>query len=91
MFKEHDFQYAMENTRVVVTPQSAIETFGTTRFHFSLVTEPLDEVETVRIRSGTIEAERPRILSPTHFSKVLLEGFGEEARDFADWLEVAIE
>lgn len=87
MFKEHDFQYAMENTRVVVTPQSAIETFGTTRFHFSLVTEPLDEVETVRIRSGTIEAERPRILSPTHFSKVLLEGFGEEARDFADWLE----
>lgn len=87
MFKDHDFQYAMENTRVVVTPQSAIATFGTTRFHFSLVTEPLDEVETVRIRSGTIEAERPRILSPTHFSRVLLEGFGEEARDFADWLE----
>jgi hypothetical protein len=87
MIPEHDFHYAMENTRVVVRPQSAIETFGTTRFHFSLVTEPLDEVETVRIRSGTIEAERPRILSPAHFSKVLLEGFGEEAREFADWIE----
>lgn len=87
MFQEHDFHYAMENTRIVVPPRSAIETFGTTRFHFSLVTEPLDEVETIRIRSGTIEAERPRILSPVHFRKVLLEGFGEEARDFADWLE----
>ena len=87
MITEHDFHYAMENTRVVVSPQSAIETFGTTRFHFCLVTEPLDEVETVRIRSGTIEAERPRILAPTHFSKLLLEGFGEEARNFADWLE----
>ena len=57
MFKDHDFQYAMESTRVVVTPHSAIETFGTTRFHFNLVSELLDEVDTVRIRTGTIEAE----------------------------------
>ena len=87
MFKEHDFQYAMENTRVVVPPRNGIETFGTTRFHFSLVTEPLDEVNTVRIRDGRIEAERPRILSPHHYSKLLLEGFGEDARDYADWIE----
>ena len=87
MFQEHDFHYAMENTRIVVPPRSAIETFGTTRFHFSLVTEPMDEIETVRIRSGTIEAERPRILSPANVRKVLLDGFGEEARDYADWLE----
>jgi hypothetical protein len=87
MFKEHDFHYAMENTRVVVSPDSAIETFGTTRFNFSLVSELLDEVESVRIRTGTIEAERPRILSPSHFTKVLLDGFGDEAREFADWIE----
>jgi len=87
MFKDHDFHYAMENTRVVVTPHSAIETFGTTRFHFHLVSELLDEVDTVRIRTGTIEAERPRILTAQHFSKVLLEGFGEEAREFAEWME----
>jgi hypothetical protein len=87
MFKPHDFHYAMENTRVVAAPQSAIETFGTTRFHFHLVTELLDEVDSVRIRSGTIEAERPRILTAQHFSKVLLEGFGEEAREFAEWME----
>jgi len=77
----------MENTRVVVSPQTGIETFGTTRFHFSLVSELLDEVDTVRIRNGRIEAERPRIVAPQHFSKLLLEGFGENARDYADWVE----
>lgn len=87
MIRPHDFQYAMENTRVVVAPSQAIETFGTTRFHFFLVSELLDEVDQVRVRSGTIEAERPRILSPAHFSKLLLDGFGDRARDFADWLE----
>ena len=77
----------MENTRVVVSPQSGIETFGTTRFHFSLVSELLDEVDTVRIRKGRLEAERPRIVSPHHFSKLLLDGFGESAREYADWIE----
>jgi hypothetical protein len=87
MYQEHDFHYAMENTRVVVSPQSSIETFGTTRFQFSLVTELLDEVGAVRIRAGRIEAERPRIVAPQHFSKLLLDGFGEEAREYADWVE----
>ena len=87
MYQEHDFHYAMENTRVVVSPQGAIETFGTTRFQFALVSELLDEVGAVRIRNGRIEAERPRILAPQHFSKLLLEGFGEEARGYADWVE----
>lgn len=87
MYQEHDFHYAMENTRVVVRPRNAIETFGTTRFQFSLVTELMDEADTVRIRSGRIEAERPRIVAPQHFSKLLLEGFGERAREAADWIE----
>lgn len=87
MYQEHDFHYAMENTRVVVSPHGAIETFGTTRFQFALVSELLDEVGAVRIRNGRIEAERPRILAPQHFSKLLLEGFGEEARGYADWVE----
>ncbi|MEI6033999.1 MAG: hypothetical protein WCS65_06945 [Verrucomicrobiae bacterium] len=87
MFQEHDFHYAMENTRVVVSPQSGIETFGTTQFRFSLVSELLDEVDTVRVRNGRLEAERPRIVSPHHFSKLMLDGFGEEAREYADWLE----
>jgi len=87
MYQEHDFHYAMENTQIVVSPRSAIETFGTTRFHFSLVSELLDEIDAVRVRQGRIEAERPRIVAPQHFSRMLLEGFGDEARDYADWVE----
>lgn len=87
MIEEHDFHYAMENTRVVVQPERLIETFGTTSFRFLLVSELMDEVNSVRIRGGRIEAERPRIMSPHHFTKLLLDGFGESARGYADWFE----
>ncbi len=85
--EEHDFQYALENTRVVVAPQRAIETFGSTSFRFLLVSELMDDVNTVRVRGGRIEAERPRIVSPHHFSKLLLDGFGESARGYAEMIE----
>jgi len=87
MMEEHDFKYALENTRVVVQPRGAIETFGSTSFKFLLVSELMDEVNAVRVRGGRIEAERPRIMSALHFKKLLLEGFGESAREYADWLE----
>lgn len=87
MFSEDDFQYAVENTRVILAPQRRIETFGSTSFRFYLVTELMDRVNEVRVRDGRIHAERPQILTPGHLSHLLLEGFGEEARNFADWLE----
>lgn len=87
MIEPHDFQYAIENTRVVVLPKDLIETFGTTSFSFLLVSELMDDVNAVRVRGGKVEAERPRIVSPHSFQKLALEGFGESARDFADWLE----
>jgi hypothetical protein len=79
-----DLTYALENTRVIVEPRQAIATFGQTSFDFQLVTEPMDEVGTVCIRSGQLHAERPRILAPDYINKILLEGFGEQAREFAD-------
>ncbi len=87
MIEEHDFNYAMENTRVVVAPRGVIETFGTTSFQFLLVSELMDEVNAVRVRGGRIEAERPRIMSPHNFRKLLLDGFGDGARGYADWME----
>lgn len=87
MIEPHDFQYAMENTRVVVAPKDLIETFGTTSFRFFLVSELMDEVDSVRVRGGRMEAERPRIVSPHTLQKLALDGFGESARDFADWVE----
>ena len=87
MIKADDFHYAMENTRVVVAPTQAIETYGQTSFSFRLVTEPMDAVGCVRLRRGVIHAERPRILAPQYISRLLLEGFGERAQGFAGWME----
>lgn len=87
MIREDDFNYAVENTRVVRPPEQAIQTFGTTSFRFMLVTELMDHVDRVRVRDGRIHAERPTIVAPQHFSKLMLEGFGENAREFADFLE----
>jgi hypothetical protein len=87
MIKEDDFHYALENTRILVAPNQAIETYGQTSFHFRLVTEPMDETGCVRLRQGIIHAERPRIIAPHYISRLLLEGFGNRARDFAGWME----
>lgn len=86
MIKADDFSYAMENTRVVIAPGNMIETYGQSSFRFRLVSEPMDEVGHVRLRKGVIHAERPRILAPHYVNRLLLEGFGERAREFADWM-----
>jgi len=87
MISEDSFQYALENTKVVFAPERRIDTFGNTNFRFHLVTELMDRIGVVRVRDGRIEAERPQIITPGHYSKMLLEGFGEQAQNFADWLE----
>lgn len=87
MTSPDDFTYALENTRVIVEPRRAIETFGQTSFRFQLVTEPMDQVGSVRIRTGQLHAERPRILAPQHISKLFLEGFGEQSQEFATLFE----
>ena len=63
MFNADDFQYAMENTQVIVSPERRIETFGNVNFRFYLISELMDEVNHVRIRDGRIEAQRPEILT----------------------------
>ena len=87
MIRPDDFNYALENTKVLLRPSTAIETFGTTVFRFHLVTEPMDEVGAVRLRKGMIHAERPRIMTSSHLGRMMLEGFGERAGRFASWLE----
>jgi len=86
MMRKDDFDYAIENTQVILAPEQQIATFGTTSFHFYLISELMDRVDQVRIRNGKIHAERPQILTPEHFSRLLLEGFGEKAQRYADQL-----
>jgi len=80
------FQYALENTQVILAPQRRIETFGSTSFHFYLVSELMDSVNQVRVRDGKIDAERPQIVTPGDYSSMMLEGFGDKAQAFADWM-----
>ena len=77
----------MENTQVIVAPERRIETFGRVDFHFYLISELMDEANQVRVRDGQIQAERPQIVTAANCARLLLEGFGEPAREFATWME----
>jgi hypothetical protein len=84
MLTPDDFTYALENTRVLLAPSQRLDTFGTSRFDYFLVTEEMDAVNLSRVREGHINAERPQIMTPQNMSKLLLEGFGDQGRRFAE-------
>src|SRR5438477_11225217 len=81
-----DFDYALENTRVILAPEHQIATFGSTSFNFYLISELMDRVNQVWIRNGKIQAERPQIVTPEHYCRLLLEGFGDKAERYVDQL-----
>ncbi len=83
---DDDFQYAVENTRVIVAPEQQIATFGSTSFRFYLISELMDQVNEIRVRDGRIHADRPQILTPEHYCRLLLEGFGDKAARYAEIL-----
>ncbi len=87
MYSDDDIQYALETTKILHEPDRRIDTFGTTSFQFILVSELMDSVSEVRIRNGTIDADRPRILRPDGYEDLNLEGFGEQAEAFKDWFK----
>ncbi len=80
MPSQDDIHYALETTRVLREPDRRIDTFGETRFEFQLISELMDRAGEVRIRSGQVEAQRPRILRPEAYRDVELEGFDPSAR-----------
>ena len=86
MPSQDDIQYAMETTRVLHEPDHRIQTFGETRFEFQIISEPMDQVGTVRIRTGEVEAMKPRILRPEPYRDLELEGFDPSARARLDAL-----
>lgn len=86
MLSQDDFQYALENTRVILPPEKRLETFGTSVLNYFLITEDMDRVNVSHVREGSIVAERPQIISPENIAKLLLEGFGEQGEMFADMI-----
>ena len=86
LMTQDDFQYAVENTRVILAPEQQIATFGSTSFRFYLISELMDRVNEIRVRDGQIHAERPQILAPDYYYRLLLDGFGDKAHEYVDQL-----
>jgi len=84
---QFDFWYAVNNTEVISVPEQRLETFGATVVNYHLVTELMDSVDKVRVREGKLKAFRPEIITPPSITDDMLDGFGEEARRYADWLQ----
>jgi len=82
-----DFWYAVNNTEVVLMPHRHLETFGATMLNYHLISELMDSVTQIRIREGRIRASQPQIITPEAYSQTVLEGFGEEAHQYIDWLK----
>ena len=87
MPSEFDIQYALENTHVLYEPDRRIDTFGTTQFEFQIVSELMDQVDTVRVRTGRIEAQKPLIMRPDANADFDFEGFSPQAEAFGRWLK----
>lgn len=84
---EFDFWYAVNNTEIVVLPSRHIETFGNTIINYHMVCELMDDTSKVRVREGRMQALRPQIITPSSYANTMLEGFGEEARRYLEWLK----
>jgi hypothetical protein len=87
MYSPDDIQYALETTSVLYEPDRRIDTFGTTRFEFQLLSELMDSVGHVRIRTGEVEASQPTIIRPGPYQEIEFEGFGDDAQRFSKWLQ----
>ncbi|MEN9360584.1 MAG: hypothetical protein RL095_2119 [Verrucomicrobiota bacterium] len=78
--------YAVNQTRVLVEPRRTLETFGASRIDYVIACEALDRPGLVRLREGVVTSARPRLLLPGMLAQELLDGFGDEARAYAEWL-----
>jgi len=85
--KQFDFWYAVNNTELVSTPTSRLETFGDTIVNYYLVSELMDDIDKVRVREGHLKALKPEIITPQALGQIDLDDFGPEARKYGDWLK----
>jgi hypothetical protein len=79
-----DIWYAAKTTQIVYMLPKLLETFGESRINYTVVSEDLDAVNRVRLRSGIVTAERPKIITPGYFVNQAVENFGADARRYFD-------
>jgi len=83
-----DFWYAINNTEIIAMPTRQLETFGSTILNYHVISEMMDSISQVKVREGRIQSYRPQILVPgsSSYQNAVLEGFGEEAERYVDWM-----
>ena len=62
--KQFDFWYAVNNTKLITSPSSKLETFGDTIVNYTLICENMDNINKISIREGQIKALKPSIITP---------------------------
>lgn len=85
MNAEFERWYAAKSARFILEPSHRLETFGSTLVNYHLLSELADHPGKVRIREGRLEAHQPIVIAP-HFTEVEFEGFGEEAKEYFNFL-----
>ena len=84
---QFDFWYAVNNTELITTPTSRLETFGDTVVNYYLVCEQMDSINKICVREGHLKALKPAIITPQALGQLDLQDFGsEEAQNYAEWL-----
>ena len=83
---DFDRWYAAKSARFLVEPSHRLETFGNTLVNYHLVSELPDYPGKVRVREGRLEAHQPLVITP-HFSEVEMDGFGDEAKAYMEFLK----
>ena len=82
---DFDRWYAAKNARFLVEPSHRLETFGNTLVNYHLISELDDHPGKIRVREGRLEAHQPLVITP-HFAEVEMDGFGDAAREYMEFL-----
>ena len=83
---DFDRWYAARSARFLVEPSHRLETFGNTLVNYHLVSELPDHPGKIRVREGRLEAHQPLVITP-HVAEVEMEGFGDEAKAYLEFLK----
>ena len=83
---DFDRWYAAKSARFLVEPSHRLETFGNTLVNYHLISELPDHPGKVRVREGRLEAHQPLVITP-HVAEVEMEGFGDEAKAYLEFLK----
>ena len=82
---DFDRWYAARRARFLLEPSHRLETFGNTLVNYHLISELDDHPGKIRIREGRLEAHQPLVITP-QFAPIEMEGFGDEAKEYLEFL-----